>query len=116
MLLVVDVGNTNTVLGLYRGKILTHHWRLTSGSHTCDELGLALLNLLGTAGIATTEVAGAVVSSVVPPMDLALGERSGFYLELRPCSSLRLWTWGSRFFSGLRLKLERMPGQCCCGG
>jgi len=80
MLLVVDVGNTNTVLGLYRGKTLTHHWRLTSGSHTCDELGLALLNLLGTAGIGANEIAGAVVSSVVPPMDLALGEAIRLYL------------------------------------
>lgn len=82
MLLVVDVGNTNTVLGLYRGKTLTHHWRLTSGSHTSDELGLALLNLLGNAGLQAAGISGAVISSVVPPMDLALREAIRFYLGI----------------------------------
>ncbi len=81
MLLVVDVGNTNTVLGVYREKVLTHHWRLTSGSHTSDELGLALLNLLETAGIEAGDISGAVVSSVVPPMDLALRDAIGLYLK-----------------------------------
>jgi len=80
MLLVVDVGNTNTVLGIYQGKTLAHHWRLTSGSRTSDELGLALLNLLAAAGLAREEISGAIVSSVVPPMDLPLKEAMGLYL------------------------------------
>jgi len=81
MLLVVDVGNTNTVLGIYRGKRLAHHWRLTSGNRTSDELGLALLNLLSAAGLTREDISGAVVSSVVPPMDLPLKEAIGLYLD-----------------------------------
>ncbi len=84
MLLVVDVGNTNTVLGIYEGETLSHHWRLTSGSHTSDELGLALLNLFGNAGIDKCHVSGAIISSVVPPMDLALKEAIVQYLRLKP--------------------------------
>jgi type III pantothenate kinase len=80
MLLVVDVGNTNTVLGIYRDSVLTHHWRLTSGSHTADELGLTLLNLLGNAGIKEMDISGVVVSSVVPPMEIALMEAIRLYL------------------------------------
>ena len=84
MLLVVDVGNTNTVLGLYRGRSLTNHWRLTSGNHTSDELGLAILNLFLNAGIGKGKVDGAIVSSVVPPMDLALKEAIEVYLGVDP--------------------------------
>ena len=46
MLLVMDVGNTNTVLGVYRGEKLVHHWRLASlWDRTVDELGVLVREL-----------------------------------------------------------------------
>ena len=46
MILVVDVGNTNIVLGIYEGKTLLHHWRLsTNRSATVDEYGIMIHNL-----------------------------------------------------------------------
>ena len=46
MLLTIDVGNTNTVLGVFRGEELTAHWRLTTArSQTVDEYGVLIRNL-----------------------------------------------------------------------
>ncbi len=48
MLLAIDIGNTNLTLGLYRGKQLTHHWRMaTDHARMPDEYGLQILGLLG---------------------------------------------------------------------
>ena len=47
----MDVGNTTTVVGIFDGKKLTAHWRLSSILHTSDELGVYLLTLLGTKGV-----------------------------------------------------------------
>ena len=43
MLLVIDVGNTNIVLGAFDGTTLAHHWRITTVSRTTDEMGLLFL-------------------------------------------------------------------------
>lgn len=69
-LLVVDVGNTNIVLGVYRGETLIHSWRLsTARERTADEYGILVRQLLGdTASV----LDGAIVSSVVPPLDSAV--------------------------------------------
>ncbi len=69
MLLVIDIGNTNTVLGIFDGEDLLMHWRLISGKHTADELGIYLLNLISLAGITPKDIKGAAFSSVVPPLD-----------------------------------------------
>lgn len=69
MLLVLDAGNTNTVVGVYDKNELVGHWRLTSGNRTVDEAGLLLLNLLSTHGINRVAVEGAILSSVVPASD-----------------------------------------------
>lgn len=72
-LLVVDVGNTNTVLGLYEGDELEEHWRIaTSPQTTTDELGVLYRSLFATQGIPHDVVAAAIVSSVVPPIDHAV--------------------------------------------
>jgi type III pantothenate kinase len=72
-LLVIDVGNTNTVLGLYEGTELEEHWRIaTSPQTTTDELGVLYRSLFFSQGIAHDVVAGAIVSSVVPPIDHAV--------------------------------------------
>lgn len=83
MLFVIDVGNTNTVVGIFDGDLLVNHWRLISKERTADELGVYLLTLLGTAGISPSSIDGAVLSSVVPPVDAAFvqGVRRYFGVE-----------------------------------
>ncbi len=67
MLLVIDVGNSHTVLGLYEGTQLQDHWRITTRrDRTVDEYGITLLRLLETRGRAPGDVRAAIVSSVVP--------------------------------------------------
>jgi len=69
VILVVDVGNTNIVLGLYDGSALKQHWRLsTNRSSTVDEYGILLTNLFQIAGVKAEEIKGVILSSVVPPL------------------------------------------------
>jgi type III pantothenate kinase len=69
MLLVIDVGNTNTVLGLYDGKELVHDWRIrTVTDHTVDEYGALILNLLKNCRISSKTIKDIIISCVVPPM------------------------------------------------
>ena len=70
MLLVVDVGNTQTVLGLYDGERLVHDFRIeTSKGRTSDEYHVLLLNLLALAGIERSDVRASILASVVPPFN-----------------------------------------------
>lgn len=67
MLLVVDVGNTNTVLGLYDGERLLHDFRIqTTKGRTSDEYHVLLLNLLQLAGVERSDVRASILASVVP--------------------------------------------------
>nr|WP_306220788.1 type III pantothenate kinase [Cohnella sp. WQ 127256] len=67
--MVVDVGNTNIVLGLYEGRDLTHHWRLsTNRSSTVDEYGVLISNLFQLAGVRADQIEGVILSCVVPPI------------------------------------------------
>jgi len=69
MLLVIDVGNTNTVLGLYKGESLIRDWRIrTVINHTVDEYGMLILNLFSNGGVRSGEVKNVIISCVVPPM------------------------------------------------
>ncbi|QTH43055.1 type III pantothenate kinase [Cohnella sp. LGH] len=69
MILVVDVGNTNIVLGLYEGQSLRHHWRLsTNRSATVDEYGVMIHNLFQLAGVRAEQIEGVILSCVVPPI------------------------------------------------
>jgi type III pantothenate kinase len=69
VILVVDVGNTNIVLGLYENKTLIHHWRLsTNRSSTVDEYGILITNLFQLAGVRANQIDGVILSSVVPPL------------------------------------------------
>lgn len=69
MLLVVDVGNTNTVLGLYEGEDLVHDFRIESSKgRTLDEYHVLLRSLLDVAEIEREEVVAAIVASVVPAL------------------------------------------------
>lgn len=82
MLLVIDIGNTNTVLGIFDGGDLLMHWRLMSAKHTADELGIYLLNLISLAGITSKDIDGAVFSSVVPPLDAPWEDGIRRYLSI----------------------------------
>ena len=85
MLLVVDVGNTNTVLGLFAGETLRHHFRLaTRREATSDEIGDAALSLLERHGVKPGDVTGAILASVVPPVNRATLEALKRYLGVTP--------------------------------
>mgnify|MGYP000909774494 CR=1 FL=1 len=69
MILAVDVGNTNIVIGLYVGRELRWHWRLsTNRSATADEYGILLTNLFQLAGVAKSDIEGVILACVVPPL------------------------------------------------
>src|SRR5438045_462436 len=79
-LLVVDVGNTNVVLGLYRGEELISSWRLaTARERTSDEYGILARQLIG-----TTVLEGAVVASVVPPLNFSVASMIRKYFDIDP--------------------------------
>lgn len=70
MLLAIDVGNTNTVLGLYDGERLAHHFRIaTNRSATSDEVGELILSLVERQRIEVSNIKGAIVASVVPQLN-----------------------------------------------
>lgn len=85
MLLVIDVGNTNTVLGVYAGRELRSQWRLsTSRTQTADEYGILIRNLLALAGIQPGAIQHVMVASVVPPLNGVLEETALKYFHLHP--------------------------------
>ena len=85
MLLVIDVGNTNTVLGVYDGRTLLDSWRLeTSASRTYDEYGILLRQLFAWSRIDPEQVKAVAVSSVVPPMQFNLERMSERYFKAKP--------------------------------
>jgi type III pantothenate kinase len=85
MLLVIDVGNTNTALGVFREDHLVADWRIrTERERTGDELGVLLSNLFAASPVALGSVNGAIISSVVPPMNATLIQFCRRYLDLAP--------------------------------
>ena len=84
MLLTLDVGNTNTVLGLYRDTELGAHWRLTTArDQTVDEYGILTRELFTLAEIDPAAVTGVIISSVVPPLNPTLEEMSERYFHVK---------------------------------
>lgn len=87
MLLTLDVGNTNTVLGLYplASDELVTHWRIsTLRTQTADEYGVLFLNLFAMRKIEVTEITSIIISSVVPPLDSTLRQVCERYFNLKP--------------------------------
>ena len=69
MLLAIDVGNTNTVLGVFDGERLSHHWRMETRKHRpADEYGVFVRLLLTEASLELEAFAGSAISTVVPPL------------------------------------------------
>src|SRR5437762_7444919 len=80
MLLTIDVGNTNSVLGVFRGEELVANWRLTTArEQTVDEYGVLTRNLFTLAGLDRDAITGVIISSVVPPVNRTLAEMSRVY-------------------------------------
>src|SRR5216684_2183943 len=85
MLLVIDVGNTNTSLGVYRGSELVAHWRLTTNrARTVDEYGVHARNLFELAGLDFKSIDAIAVASVVPPLNFTLKRMAEVYFHLTP--------------------------------
>lgn len=84
MLLTMDVGNTNTVLGVFRGPELLAHWRLTtSRDQTTDEYGILARELFKLASLDSRAIDGVIISSVVPTLNATLAEMSQRYFNLK---------------------------------
>jgi type III pantothenate kinase len=85
MLLVIDIGNTNTVLGLYREETLLHSWRLTSDkARTSDEYAILVHELFRLSDLALTDVKDVIISCVVPPMLRTMEELCQRYFNFKP--------------------------------
>jgi len=79
LLLVIDVGNTNTVLGVYRGDALECHWRIrTEQNCTVDEYAILMANLFSSKELNMSDIGDVIISCVVPPMLITL---EGFCLR-----------------------------------
>ncbi len=85
MLLVIDVGNTQTVMGAYDGEELLVNWRLsTDFRKSADEFWVILRNLFREANLDTTSVDGVCISSVVPPLQGMLEDVCARYFRVTP--------------------------------
>jgi type III pantothenate kinase len=85
MLLAIDVGNTNTMIGVYNGQDLACHWRVrTERDMTEDEFHVLIKNLFSSGGTATHAVHGTIISCVVPPMVKNLNNFCTKYLHHEP--------------------------------
>jgi type III pantothenate kinase len=89
MLLAIDVGNTNTVLGLFRLEgakpELAAHWRITTHrSQTADEYGVFFVNLFEMNKLSPSQVSHIIISSVVPPVDSTLRRVCEDYFHTKP--------------------------------
>jgi type III pantothenate kinase len=84
MLLVIDVGNTNTVLGIFEGPELRAHWRLTTNrGQTADEYGLLIRTMFGLENFRPEQITGIMIASVVPPLNGLLEEMAEKYFRMK---------------------------------
>ncbi|WP_046181279.1 type III pantothenate kinase [Domibacillus tundrae] len=101
MIFVLDVGNTNTVLGVYEGDTLNHHWRIeTNRNKTEDEYGMMIKSLFQHDGLQFEQIEGVIISSVVPPIMAALERMCEKYFHVKPL------VVGPGVKTGLNIKYE----------
>jgi type III pantothenate kinase len=101
MIFVFDVGNTNTVLGVYDGDELKYHWRVeTNRNRTEDEFGMVVKSLFDASGLSFSSIDGIIISSVVPPIMFALERMCKKYFKLTPM------VVGPGMKTGLNIKYE----------
>lgn len=85
MLFVIDVGNTNTVLGTFSNGALVHEWRIRTDRHkTEDEFGMLIRSLLNHKELTFSDINGIIISSVVPPIMFALEKMCREYFHIDP--------------------------------
>jgi len=85
LLLVIDVGNTNTVIGVYHDGELEYHWRIETSRHkTEDEFGMLLRSLFEHSGLMFEQIEGIIISSVVPPIMFSLERMCTKYFHIEP--------------------------------
>jgi type III pantothenate kinase len=101
MIFVLDVGNTNTVLGVYDEDILKYHWRIETSRHkTEDEYGMVIKSLLQHEDLSFDQFDGIIISSVVPPIMFALERMCKKYFGIKPLIV------GPGIKTGLNIKYE----------
>lgn len=85
MILAIDVGNSHTVIGVFKGPDLAHAWRLTTAPHrTTDEYGILFRSLLQPVGISSGDMSGGIIACVVPPLIDSLTAMCERYLGFEP--------------------------------
>ena len=101
MLLVFDIGNSNIVLGAYKGEQLLRHWRIsTDRQKTGDEYGLLINNLFEHHKLNVKDIQAIIISSVVPPLVVPISKMCKRYFNIEPLIV------GPRIKTGIRLKYE----------
>ncbi len=85
MLLAIDIGNTNLVLGIFKEKNLITNWRIfTEKDKTPDEYGISILNLFHFSNINPSTISGVAISCVVPPLTIVFSQMSKKYFKIHP--------------------------------
>ncbi|MDL4840503.1 type III pantothenate kinase [Aquibacillus rhizosphaerae] len=85
MIFVLDVGNTNTVLGVFENEQLKYQWRIKTDRYkTEDEYAMLIKTLLEHEGLTFSDISGIIISSVVPPIMFALDRMSQKYFHKKP--------------------------------
>lgn len=85
MLLALDIGNTNTTIGIFKDDKLVFDFRLTTRiGQTMDEYGIFVRNLIALANMELDQISSMIVSSVVPPLDNVIYTMSHKYLNMKP--------------------------------
>ncbi len=101
MILVIDVGNTNIVLGVYEDKNLLYHWRIFSDRNkTDDEYGMLIKNLFNNVNLKIEQITGVIISTVVPPLRFPLENMVRKYFGQEPL------VVGSGIRTGLNIKYD----------
>ena len=101
MLLVLEVGNTNILIGIYEDDRLRYHWRIeTNQRKTEDEYGLVFTQLFRHADVDAQQIEGIIMSSVVPPIMPALINMCTKYFRIEPL------VVGPGVKTGLHIKYE----------
>ena len=101
LIFVVDVGNTNIVLGVYECDELKFHWRIeTDRNRSADEYGMIIKSLFDFSNLSFTQISGIIISSVVPPIMFSLERMCQKYFHVKPI------VVGPGIKTGLDLKID----------
>lgn len=101
MLLAIDVGNTNTVMGIFQGGDLLTSWRISTDRHkTADEFGILICSLLDSGAFYHRRMQRIIISSVVPSVVMVLEEMADRYFHSKPL------VVSNRIQSGIRVLLD----------